>query len=225
MFEETVKDLETIIDEFFTDIGKQRPSEIPALTENDENNKTLAKTLRKSTKPIEKKPTQNKPIDNAVKDADRQNAGNKEFVIKEPTKPSIPTYTEEITKKPMSSIKQEIKEKIIYSSPQRFAGLSGERDDFSTSYNSLQTRITTNSNLVEFEEDTSARSQYGPRPKFNKTPKYIKYKDASTGIHEYNDGTFGYEARPKFNKPASTNKYNVTTHANGTTTYGPRVTK
>ncbi|HHX0170540.1 TPA: coagulase domain-containing protein [Staphylococcus aureus] len=261
MFEETVKDLETIIDEFFTDIGKQRPSEIPALTENDENNKTLAKTLRESTKPIEKKPAQNKPIDNAVKDADRQNAGNKEFIIEEPTKPSIPTYTEEVTKKPMPSIKQETKEKIIYSSPQRFAGLSGETNDFSVSYNSTQSGTTTNSNLAEFEEDTidvkqkedtSARSQYGPRPQFDKTPKYIKYKDASTGIHEYNDGTFGYEARPRFNKPATTNKYNVTTkqdgtvsygarptfnkpshtnaynvttHANGTTTYGPRVTK
>nr|WP_316960846.1 hypothetical protein [Staphylococcus aureus] len=75
------------------------------------------------------------------------------------------------------------------------------------------------------QEDTSARSQYGPRPQFNKTPKYIKYRNANTDIHEYNDGTFRYEARPKFNKPASTNAYNVTTHADGTTTYGPRVTK
>ncbi|HDP5919746.1 coagulase domain-containing protein [Staphylococcus aureus] len=252
MFEETVKDLETIMDEFFTDIGKQRPSEIPTLTDNNENNKALAKSLRDLTNSITSNSSQKKTVDKVVKKPDTQSTGNKEFVIKEPTKPSIPTYTEEITKKPMPSIKQEIKEKIIYSSPQRFAGLSGERDDSSTSYNSLQTRITTNSNLVEFEEDTSARSQYGPRPQFNKTPKYIKYKDASTGIHEYNDGTFGYEARPKFNKPASTNKYNVTTkqdgtvsygarptfnkssytnaynvttHANGTTTYGPRVTK
>ncbi len=32
--------------------------------------------------------------------------------------------------------------------------------------------------------------QYGPRPQFNKTPKYVKYRDAGTGIREYNDGTF-----------------------------------
>ena len=73
--------------------------------------------------------------------------------------------------------------------------------------------------------ETTEASQYGPRPKFNKTPKYVKYRDAGTGIREYNDGTFGYEARPRFNKPSETNAYNVTTHADGTATYGPRVTK
>ncbi|EZY76422.1 hypothetical protein V066_02668 [Staphylococcus aureus R0615] len=224
MFDETVKDLETIIDEFFKDIGEQKPSYIPMLTDNIEKNKDLAKSLRESIKPIEENPVQDKSVDKVAKTPDTQNAGNKEFVIKEPTKPSIPTYTEEVTKKPMPSIKQETKEKIIYNSPQRFAGLSGERNDFSTSYNSVQTRTTTNSNLVEFEEDTSTRSQYGPRPQFNKTPKYIKYKDASTGIYEYNDGTFGYEARPRFNKPASTNKYNVTTKQDGTVSYGARPT-
>ncbi|EGQ0541963.1 TPA: coagulase [Staphylococcus aureus] len=225
MFDETVKDLETIVDEFFTDIGKKKPSEIPMLTEDEEQNKSLAKNLRDLTNSITSNSSQKK--------TDTQNTGNKELVIKEPTKPLIPTYTEEVTKNPMPSIKQETKEKIIYSSPQRFADLSGETNDFSVSYNSTQSGTTTNSNLVEFEEDTidvkqkedaSARSQYGPRPQFNKTPKYIKYKDASTGIHEYNDGTFGYEARPRFNKPASTNKYNVTTKQDGTVSYGARPT-
>ncbi|HDZ3347798.1 TPA: staphylocoagulase [Staphylococcus aureus] len=73
--------------------------------------------------------------------------------------------------------------------------------------------------------ETTEASQYGPRPQFNKTPKYVKYRDAGTGIREYNDGTFGYEARPRFNKPSETNAYNVTTHADGTATYGPRVTR
>ncbi|MGT2398210.1 hypothetical protein ACVPOR_14960 [Staphylococcus aureus] len=42
----------------------------------------------------------------------------------------------------------------------------------------------------------------------------MKYRDAGTGIREYNDGTFGYEARPRFNKPSETNAYNVTTNQN-----------
>ncbi|HDR3278099.1 staphylocoagulase [Staphylococcus aureus] len=73
--------------------------------------------------------------------------------------------------------------------------------------------------------ETTEASQYGPRPQFNKTPKYVKYRDAGTGIREYNDGTFGYEARPRFNKPSETNAYNVTTHANGQVSYGARPTQ
>ncbi len=72
-------------------------------------------------------------------------------------------------------------------------------------------------------ESTEA-TQYPARPQFNKTPKYVKYRDAGTGIREYNDGTFGYETRPRFNKPAETNAYNVTTHANGQVSYGARPT-
>ncbi|HDP2315844.1 TPA: staphylocoagulase [Staphylococcus aureus] len=73
--------------------------------------------------------------------------------------------------------------------------------------------------------ETTEASQYGPRPQFNKTPKYVKYRDAGTGIREYNDGTFGYEARPRFNKPSKTNEYNVTTQANGQVSYGARPTQ
>ncbi|WP_374273767.1 staphylocoagulase [Staphylococcus argenteus] len=73
--------------------------------------------------------------------------------------------------------------------------------------------------------ETREAHQYGTRPQFNKTPKYVKYRDAGTGIREYNDGTFGYEARPRFNKPSETNAYNVTTHANGQVTYGARPTQ
>ncbi|HDJ7764522.1 TPA: staphylocoagulase [Staphylococcus aureus] len=72
--------------------------------------------------------------------------------------------------------------------------------------------------------ETTEASHYPARPQFNKTPKYVKYRDAGTGIREYNDGTFGYEARPRFNKPSKTNAYNVTTHANGQVSYGARPT-
>ncbi|HDN3486836.1 TPA: staphylocoagulase [Staphylococcus aureus] len=226
-----IDDLNSIIDDFFVDTNQNRPASITKFDQDKhqgENNKDNLEKLVRETKEAVKNADESwksktvKKYD--VKDNGSKTEERQDLVIKEPTKPSIPTYTEKIITKPMPSIKQEPKEKIIYNTPQRFAGLSGERNDFSTSYNSVQTRTTTNSNLVEFEEDTSTRSQYGPRPTFNKAPKYIKHKDASTGIHEYNDGTFGYEARPRFNKPVSTNKYNVTTKQDGTVSYGPRTT-
>ncbi|HCY6354744.1 TPA: staphylocoagulase [Staphylococcus aureus] len=73
--------------------------------------------------------------------------------------------------------------------------------------------------------ETTEASYYPARPQFNKTPKYVKYRDAGTGIREYNDGTFGYEARPRFNKPSETNAYNVTTNQDGTVSYGARPTQ
>lgn len=73
--------------------------------------------------------------------------------------------------------------------------------------------------------ETTEASHYPARTQFNKTPKYVKYRDAGTGIREYNDGTFGYEARPRFNKPSETNAYNVTTNQDGTVSYGARPTQ
>ncbi|HDI0050526.1 TPA: staphylocoagulase [Staphylococcus aureus] len=73
--------------------------------------------------------------------------------------------------------------------------------------------------------ETTEASHYPARPQFNKTPKYVKCRDAGTGIREYNDGTFGYEARPRFNKPRETNAYNVTTNQDGTVSYGARPTQ
>ncbi|CDR27038.1 staphylocoagulase [Staphylococcus schweitzeri] len=74
------------------------------------------------------------------------------------------------------------------------------------------------------ESETTEALHYPARPQFNKTPKYVKYRDAGTGIREYNDGTYGYEARPRFNKTSETNAYNVTTYANGQVSYGARPT-
>ncbi|EYK01352.1 hypothetical protein, partial [Staphylococcus aureus] len=39
------------------------------------------------------------------------------------------------------------------------------------------------------------------------------------------NGTATYGPSPDTKKPSETNAYNVTTHADGTATYGPRVTK
>ncbi|MBJ6154032.1 fibrinogen-binding protein [Staphylococcus aureus] len=57
--------------------------------------------------------------------------------------------------------------------------------------------VAINHNIVEYNDGTY---KYQSRPKFNKTPKYIKFRH-DNNIVEYNDGTFGYGSRPEFKKP------------------------
>lgn len=59
--------------------------------------------------------------------------------------------------------------------------------------------VSINHNIVEYNDGTF---KYQSRPKFNSTPKYIKFKH-DYNILEFNDGTFEYGARPQFNKPAA----------------------
>ncbi|HDH4832570.1 TPA: staphylocoagulase, partial [Staphylococcus aureus] len=137
-----------------------------------------------------------------------------DFLTMEQNRPSLSdNYTQPTTPNPIleglegSSSKLEIKPQGTEST---LKGIQGESSDIE-----VKPQAT----------ETTEASQYGPRPQFNKTPKYVKYRDAGTGIREYNDGTFGYEARPRFNKPSETNAYNVTTHANGQVSYGARPTQ
>ncbi|HDS2161466.1 TPA: staphylocoagulase [Staphylococcus aureus] len=137
-----------------------------------------------------------------------------DFLTMEQNRPSLSdNYTQPTTPNPIleglegSSSKLEIKPQGTEST---LKGIQGESSDIE-----VKPQAT----------ETTEASQYGPRPQFNKIPKYVKYRDAGTGIREYNDGTFGYEARPRFNKPSETNAYNVTTHANGQVSYGARPTQ
>ncbi|HDJ7567383.1 staphylocoagulase [Staphylococcus aureus] len=137
-----------------------------------------------------------------------------DFPTMEQNRPSLSdNYTQPTTPNPIleglegSSSKLEIKPQGTEST---LKGIQGESSDIE-----VKPQAT----------ETTEASQYGPRPQFNKTPKYVKYRDAGTGIREYNDGTFGYEARPRFNKPSETNAYNVTTNQDGTVTYGARPTQ
>ncbi|HHW7941311.1 TPA: staphylocoagulase [Staphylococcus aureus] len=137
-----------------------------------------------------------------------------DFPTMEQSGPSLSdNYTQPTTPNPIlkgiegNSTKLEIKPQGTEST---LKGIQGESSDIE-----VKPQVT----------ETTEASQYGPRPQFNKTPKYVKYRDAGTGIREYNDGTFGYEARPRFNKPSKTNAYNVTTHANGQVSYGARPTQ
>ncbi|HDG5451207.1 TPA: von Willebrand factor binding protein Vwb [Staphylococcus aureus] len=54
LLKERIEDLETIIDEFFDEINENRPTDIPALSDNEENNKVRAKKLREHTKEAKK---------------------------------------------------------------------------------------------------------------------------------------------------------------------------
>ncbi|HFD6523337.1 TPA: staphylocoagulase [Staphylococcus aureus] len=137
-----------------------------------------------------------------------------DFLTMEQNRPSLSdNYTQPTTPNPIlkgiegTSSKLEIKPQGTEST---LKGIQGESSDIE-----VKPQAT----------ETTEASQYGPRPQFNKTPKYVKYRDAGTGIREYNDGTFGYEARPRFNKPSETNAYNVTTNQDGTVTYGARPTQ
>ncbi|HDJ2894502.1 TPA: von Willebrand factor binding protein Vwb [Staphylococcus aureus] len=49
LYKERVEDLEIIIDEFFKDINENRPANIPALTSDKENNKSMALKLKQDT--------------------------------------------------------------------------------------------------------------------------------------------------------------------------------
>ncbi|HDT6322858.1 TPA: von Willebrand factor binding protein Vwb [Staphylococcus aureus] len=49
LLKERVEDLETIIDEFFKDINENRPANIPALTSDKENNRSMALKLKQDT--------------------------------------------------------------------------------------------------------------------------------------------------------------------------------
>lgn len=56
--------------------------------------------------------------------------------------------------------------------------------------------IAIKNNIVEYSDGTY---KYQSRPKFNKTPIYIKFRHANN-IVEYNDGTFSYGPRPVLKK-------------------------
>ncbi|EOT0256704.1 staphylocoagulase [Staphylococcus aureus] len=137
-----------------------------------------------------------------------------DFPTMEQNRPSLSdNYTQPTTPNPIleglegSSSKLEIKPQGTEST---LKGIQGESSDIE-----VKPQAT----------ETTEASHYPARPQFNKTPKYVKYRDAGTGIREYNDGTFGYEARPRFNKPSETNAYNVTTNQDGTVSYGARPTQ
>ncbi|MEI2201317.1 staphylocoagulase [Staphylococcus aureus] len=206
-------------------VKEEKKVEEPQLPKvgNQQEVKTTAGKAEETTQPLVKIP-QGTITGEIVKGPDYPTMENKtlqgeivqgpDFPTMEQNRPSLSdNYTQPTTTNPIleglegSSSKLEIKPQGTESTLQ---GTQGESSDIE-----VKPQAT----------ETTEASQYGPRPQFNKTPKYVKYRDAGTGIRGYNDGTFGYEARPRFNKPSETNAYNVTTNQDGTVTYGARPTQ
>ncbi|WP_216473319.1 staphylocoagulase [Staphylococcus aureus] len=248
---EMTDDLNSIIDDFFMETGQNRPVKITKYNpnihspkDNKENFDALVKETREAVEKADdswKKKTVKKygetetksPVvkipqgtiyGETVKGPDYPTMENKTLqgvIVQGPDFPTMeqsgPSLSNNYTNPPLtnpileglegSSSKLEIKPQGTEST---LKGTQGESSDIE-----VKPQAT----------ETTEASQYGPRPQFNKTPKYVKYRDAGTGIREYNDGTFGYEARPRFNKPSETNAYNVTTNQDGTVTYGARPTQ
>ncbi|WP_430981113.1 staphylocoagulase [Staphylococcus aureus] len=195
--------------------------------DNQQEVKTTAGKAEETTQPVAQplvKIPQGTITGEIVKGPEYQTMENKtlqgeivqgpDFPTMEQSGPSLSdNYTQPTTPNPIleglegSSSKLEIKPQGTEST---LKGIQGESSDIE-----VKPQAT----------ETTEASQYGPRPQFNKTPKYVKYRDAGTGIREYNDGTFGYEARPRFNKASETNAYNVTTNQDGTVSYGARPTQ
>lgn len=231
---EMIDDLNSIIDDFFMETKQNRPKSITKYNPTTHNYKTNSdnkpnfdKLVEETTQPVAQplvKIPQGTITGEIVKGPEYPTMENKtvqgeivqgpDFLTMEQSGPSLSNnYTNPPLTNPIleglegSSSKLEIKPQGTEST---LKGTQGESSDIE-----VKPQAT----------ETTEASQYGPRPQFNKTPKYVKYRDAGTGIREYNDGTFGYEARPRFNKPSETNAYNVTTHANGQVSYGARPTQ
>ncbi|HEH0765360.1 TPA: staphylocoagulase [Staphylococcus aureus] len=231
---EMIDDLNSIIDDFFMETKQNRPNSITKydptkhnFKEKSENKPNFDKLVEETTQPVAQplvKIPQETIYGETVKGPEYPTMENKtlqgeivqgpDFLTMEQNRPSLSdNYTQPTTPNPIleglegSSSKLEIKPQGTEST---LKGIQGESSDIE-----VKPQAT----------ETTEASQYGPRPQFNKTPKYVKYRDAGTGIREYNDGTFGYEARPRFNKPSETNAYNVTTNQDGTVSYGARTTQ
>ncbi|MBH4888532.1 von Willebrand factor binding protein Vwb [Staphylococcus aureus] len=184
LYKERVEDLETIIDEFFKDINENRPANIPALTSDKENNRSMALKLKQDTEAAknyksasqevtaeqkaeyERKAEERKekflaknkdnPVVSLIDDED-DNENDKQLVVSAPTKkPTSPTtYTETTTQVLMPTVERQAHQQIVYKAPKQLAGLNGESHDFTTTHQSPTTSNHTHNHLIEFEE-TSA---------------------------------------------------------------------
>ncbi|EOB8627774.1 staphylocoagulase [Staphylococcus aureus] len=244
---EMIKDLESIIDDFFIETKLNRPQHITRYdgTKHDyHKHKDGFDALVKETREAVSKADESWKTKTVKKYGETE---TKYPVVKEEKKveePQSPKVSEKVDVQETVGTTEEAPLPIAQPSV-TLPSITGE----STPTNPILKGIEGNSSKLEIKPqgtestlkgiqgessdievkpqatETTEASHYPARPQFNKTPKYVKYRDAGTGIREYNDGTFGYEARPRFNKPSETNAYNVTTHANGQVSYGARPTQ
>ncbi|HHQ7196992.1 TPA: coagulase domain-containing protein [Staphylococcus aureus] len=160
-----IEDLETIIDEFFNDIGEKRPDNIPALTNDEHKNKEMMTKLKSETEAAKKDVSKR-----SKKNLGKQKHNSLSEEVSEEQKVKYNKEMEEIKEKFLakSKLRNSVvsliddeddngkdKQLIIYNAPKQLAGLNGESHDFTTTHQSPTTSNHTHNNVVEFEE-TSA---------------------------------------------------------------------
>ncbi|UNB47108.1 coagulase domain-containing protein [Staphylococcus coagulans] len=117
MLNQKVEDLETIIDEFFTDIDRVRPKHIPALTKENEKNSAVKVKLREDARKAKDDERLRHPRALKQKEVEVQAQSNRSEVTQpsfnimeieapQTVKPQPPVYTETTVHKPMSAAPQ-----------------------------------------------------------------------------------------------------------------------
>ncbi len=117
MLDRKVEDLETIIDEFFEEIGLARPKNIPVLTETNKNDENLKNKLREDARKAKDEERLRHPRALKQKEVEVQAQSNRSEVTQpsfnimeieapQTVKPQPPVYTETTVHKPMSAAPQ-----------------------------------------------------------------------------------------------------------------------
>ncbi|HCU7983083.1 TPA: staphylocoagulase [Staphylococcus aureus] len=231
---EMMEDLNSIVDDFFMETNQNRPTTIKKYdpnihdyTKKKENKENFDKLVKETREAVEKadESWKNKTVKKYEETVTKSPFVKEEKKVEEPQLPKVGNQQEVKT---TAGKAEETTQPLVKIPQGTITGEIVKGPDYPTMENKTLQGTQGESSDIEVKPqatETTEASQYGPRPQFNKTPKYVKYRDAGTGIREYNDGTFGYEARPRFNKPSETNAYNVTTNQDGTVTYGARPTQ
>ncbi|AKS68906.1 coagulase [Staphylococcus schleiferi] len=124
MLEHKVEDLETIIDEFFVDIDRVRPNDIPVLTEQNRNNSQIKKKLRDDAEKAKtdknfrhqralKQMTNEVQVQSNYSKLAKPSLNIMEIEVTQTVKPQPPVFTETTVYTPISAAPQ-MKHEVTY---------------------------------------------------------------------------------------------------------------
>ncbi len=180
MLDRKVEDLETIIDEFFEEIGLARPKNIPVLTETNKNDENLKNKLREDARKAKDDERLRHPRALKQKTAKVQAQSNRSEVTQpsfnimeieapQTVKPQPPVYTETTVHKPMSAAPQ-MKHESTYEVIQGrnfkpLATVNGEQtsDKMETQMDSAQVENEHVAATVLQQENSNARQSEEPK--------------------------------------------------------------
>ncbi|WP_394274346.1 coagulase domain-containing protein [Staphylococcus hyicus] len=170
MFKIKLEDLESIIDDFFEDIGASRPLHIEPLSSSNENDEKAHQKLREDV--VKAKNDKNYSHPRAIKKAEELAKAKKakeeakakrlngKIKVKQSSQPQ--KFPHKILKQTRLS-KQENKAKDINvkgdSDIKKLKGMSGESNNFTVTHNSKPSgQSKGNSNFIEYSQDTAPKN-------------------------------------------------------------------